>query len=138
MSLITLRLIAKIFVVNEAGEVLILRRSATNTRRPLGWDLPGGKVEQDEDPNAAVLRELQEEAGIVANDSALFSSYSELKEFHLVWLLYQTILKGKTPDVKLSFEHDQFQWIKPEDIVNYDIPEKYQIAIKKLSKLRKA
>jgi 8-oxo-dGTP diphosphatase len=123
MAIINVRLLAKIFVINDQGEILLLQRSATDDRRPLGWDLPGGNVEHNEDPNIAVLRELKEEAGLTASDSQVFYVGTETENHYIVTLLYKGT--AESFDVILSFEHEQFKWIKPEDIVNFDMPEKY-------------
>jgi 8-oxo-dGTP diphosphatase len=123
MAIINVRLLAKIFVTNDKGEILLLQRSATDDRRPLGWDLPGGNVEYNEDPNIAVLRELEEEAGLEASDAQVFYVGTETEPHYIVTLLYRGL--AITTDVVLSHEHEQFQWIKPEDIVNFNMPEKY-------------
>ena len=48
-------------VTNEAGQVLLLQHTYVH-----GWHLPGGGVERGETAETAVVRELQEEAGIRA------------------------------------------------------------------------
>lgn len=123
MAIINVRLLSKIFVLNDKGEILLLQRSHTDDRRPLGWDLPGGNVEHNEDPNVAVLRELQEEAGLTASNSQVFYVGTETEDHYIVTLLY----KGTADvlDVKLSHEHEQYKWIKPEEITNFDMPQKY-------------
>jgi 8-oxo-dGTP diphosphatase len=52
-------------VVIEHGRVLLTRRKA-GTHLAGAWELPGGKVQQGEDPREALRRELREELGIDA------------------------------------------------------------------------
>src|SRR5258706_12019579 len=46
-------------VINEAGEVLLHRRSDDGT-----WCLPGGAIDPGEEPAEAVIREVREETGL--------------------------------------------------------------------------
>src|SRR6056297_3773949 len=50
------------------GRVLVSRRLAGRHLAGL-WEFPGGKIESDEAPEAALARELEEELGIVAGPS---------------------------------------------------------------------
>jgi 8-oxo-dGTP diphosphatase len=52
-------------VLIEEGKVLLTQRKP-GTHQALTWEFPGGKVEQDEDPRDALVRELNEEIGIRA------------------------------------------------------------------------
>ena len=49
---------------NEKGEFLLLRRSENSHSNPGKWDLPGGKLGQEETLGEAVAREVWEETGI--------------------------------------------------------------------------
>lgn len=108
--------IAKVILVNPEGKILAVRRSKTDTRRPLQWDFPGGFVEADEDPRTAVIREAREEAGTTCVDPVLVFGMSEYlpdRGGAGTWLTFIDFLKD-TPEVNLSFEHDRYTWIKPE------------------------
>jgi len=50
-------------VLERNGQILICRRRADQPH-PLKWEFPGGKLEADESPAAALIRELREELGI--------------------------------------------------------------------------
>jgi len=65
-------------VRNDRGEVLVLERSD----QPGAWQLPQGGLEKNEEPEAAVLRELEEETGIAP-------ACVELVEAHPEWLAYE-------------------------------------------------
>ncbi len=52
-------------LIVRAGQVLICQRTK-HQPLPLKWEFPGGKIEEGEEAGAALLRELEEELGIVA------------------------------------------------------------------------
>ncbi len=53
-------------IVIEGGAVLLSRRKK-GTHLEGAWEFPGGKVEEGEDPRAALRRELEEELGILVD-----------------------------------------------------------------------
>ncbi|MFT3773576.1 MAG: (deoxy)nucleoside triphosphate pyrophosphohydrolase [Minicystis sp.] len=50
-------------VIIDQGRVLLTQRK-TGTHLAGAWEFPGGKVEPDEDPRDALVRELREEIGV--------------------------------------------------------------------------
>ncbi len=58
-------IVAKAVIQHTDGNILLIRRSKTDPRRPLQWDLPGGWVnDEEEDYISAVAREVEEETAI--------------------------------------------------------------------------
>lgn len=54
-----------VMVISDANEsVLLLKRSDKSTHFPGEWCLPGGKIDDFEDPHTSVWREVKEETGI--------------------------------------------------------------------------
>jgi len=121
-------LMSKVVVTDPDGRVLVLRRSHTDPRRPLTWDLPGGLVDQGEDPNVTAQRELQEETGLTADTLTLKSAGSRNEGEYVIMLTY--LAHTAATDIKLSFEHDQYRWIKPETVHELDMPAGYQRAVR--------
>ena len=117
--------VATIHVV-AAGRLLILRRAewqkipGEEYRPQLSHtpDLPGGIVGDDfpdESIEEAALRELEEEAGIVTQPGDLQliymkTYYNDKYNRSKNHLFYLVKLKD-TPAIKLSWEHESFQWI---------------------------
>src|SRR5664279_3492035 len=63
-------LVAACALVDADGRVLIAQRPAGKPMAGL-WEFPGGKVEDGEAPEQSLIRELQEELGIVVNEACL-------------------------------------------------------------------
>ena len=120
-------IIQKAIVKNNDGDLLILRRSNTDTRRPLEWDLPGGLFEYGEEMLFGVEREIKEETGLeVTGTKAVYSKTEhriwENGEANAVFLFYLAdAVKG---NVVLSNEHDMYKWVTLKeaiDLIKYDL-----------------
>jgi len=117
--------VAKILLVNPAGEVLTLRRSGTAPRRPLECDIPGGWVDEGEDFTAAAVRETEEETGIqlaTIDLQLVYTHTARLDDNNTCWLFF--IGHTKETEVKLSPEHDKAEWLTLDqaiEAINYAV-----------------
>ena len=72
-------LVAACALIDADGRVLLAQRPPGKTLAGL-WEFPGGKVEQGETPEEALIRELREEIGIETKAACLapltFASHS--------------------------------------------------------------
>lgn len=112
---------AKVFLQDSFGKVLLLRRSKTHPRYALLWDLPGGFLENDEDPKSALEQELREEAGfdlganmitLINADAQFYDNKNTKKPPVSVTRLYFTVqIDVVEPVVSISWEHDAYQWV---------------------------
>jgi 8-oxo-dGTP diphosphatase len=77
-------------LVGGDRRVLLQRRAPGRAMAGL-WEFPGGKVEEGETPEAALVREIAEELGVTLDPAALvpacFAS-APLGERHMILLLY--------------------------------------------------
>jgi 8-oxo-dGTP diphosphatase len=97
-------------IVRE-GRVLALRRAPDNLAGPGLWETVSGRVEQGEQPLAAALREVREEAALeVRLDPRPLGAYAaERRGKPMIVILYRAeYLSG---EVCISREHDQFAWL---------------------------
>ncbi|WP_373354874.1 (deoxy)nucleoside triphosphate pyrophosphohydrolase [Pseudoroseicyclus sp. CXY001] len=83
-------LVSAVALIDSDGRVLLAQRPEGKSMAGL-WEFPGGKVEEGETPEAALIRELHEELGIETWDSCLaplaFASHA-YPDFHLLMPLY--------------------------------------------------
>lgn len=86
-------------LLDAENRVLVAQRPAGKSLAGL-WEFPGGKIEDGETPEAALVRELAEELGITVAESGLtpltFVSHA-YGDFHLVMLLYACRRWAGTP-----------------------------------------
>lgn len=107
-------IVVKCFVVNDEGKLLILRRQPHDENRPGEADLPGGGLETGENMTTTVIRELQEETGLIAQPDAIdvvYAATDETKNVVRIWAL----CREYAGEVALSAEHDAFWWKNPDE-----------------------
>lgn len=98
-------------LVLRGSRVLALRRAATNLAGPGLWETVSGRVEQGEEPSAAVVREIAEETGLeVRVEERPWEAYAAARrgEPMIVILHRARLVRG---EVRLSREHDAFAWL---------------------------
>ncbi|HUC87671.1 MAG TPA: NUDIX domain-containing protein [Candidatus Binatia bacterium] len=103
---------AKAILLGEPGQLLLLRRSQTDPKRPGEWDFAGGKVEEGEEITQGVVREIFEEAGLKLNTSAVRLVYAATVDYEETSVT-RLLFVGQAPasEIKLSYEHDKYQWV---------------------------
>lgn len=86
------------------------------------WEFPGGKIETGETPEAALVRELDEELGVDTKDSCLaplgFVSHP-YDTHHMVLLLYVCRKWSGRPQPK---EGGQLKWVAPARLRDFEMP----------------
>ena len=114
-------LVAAVVLVDADGRVLLAQRPEGKSMAGL-WEFPGGKVDQGETPEAALIRELREELGIDVAASCLapftFASHA-YPDFHLLMPLY---VCRKWSGIPLAREGQRLAWVRPARLVDYSMP----------------
>ncbi|GCB46203.1 (deoxy)nucleoside triphosphate pyrophosphohydrolase [Streptomyces sp. NL15-2K] len=109
----------------DGGRLLAARRSAPPELAGR-WELPGGKVESGETPEAALVRELREELGVEAEPVERVPGEWPLKPPYVLKVWTARLLAGSGEPKPLQ-DHDALRWLAPDEIwsVNWldqDVP----------------
>ncbi len=107
--------IAKALILDSDNNMLILRRSQTHPTLAGHLDLPGGLIEGGEEPGEALSREIEEETGLKISPLELKLTYAGTEihdEQSRVRLFYIAELKQKTPQIVISWEHEDPEWME--------------------------
>ncbi len=108
-------------LVDADGRVLLQQRPPGKAMAGL-WEFPGGKVEAGETPEAALIRELEEELGIRTHASCLapaaFASEA-LGDKHLLLLLYVCRKWEGLPEARHATE---LMWVRPNQMYALEMP----------------
>ncbi len=114
-------LVAACALVDADGRVLLAQRPDGKAMAGL-WEFPGGKVEGNETPEQSLIRELQEELGIVVNEACLapltFASHA-YPDFHLLMPLY---VCRRWEGQVTAIEGQKLAWVKPNRLRDYEMP----------------
>jgi len=114
-------LVSAVALIDRDGRVLLAQRPAGKPMAGL-WEFPGGKVEQGETPEAALVRELHEELGIDTWASCLapltFASHA-YPDFHLLMPLFAC---RKWQGTITPREGQTLAWVRPTALRDYPMP----------------
>lgn len=97
------------------GRFLTIRRSKTAPSRPLHWDLPGGDLNFGEDAKEGMIREIKEETDLGVHDLKVIDAIAGFNGKNEFWVTICYTAQPTKSEVKLSYEHDGFQWVIPEE-----------------------
>jgi 8-oxo-dGTP diphosphatase len=114
-------LVAACALIDVDARVLLAERPPGKPMAGL-WEFPGGKVHEGERPEDTLIRELNEELGIVVNESCLapltFASHG-YPDFHLLMPLY---VCRKWEGTVTPLEGQRLTWVRPERLREFSMP----------------
>ena len=99
-------------IIMRGGEVLATQRGYGEHAG--GWEFPGGKIEAGESPEAAIMREIREELGVViAVDSLATIVDHDYEAFHLHMRCYLCHMVEGELELR---EHSAARWLATDAI----------------------
>jgi 8-oxo-dGTP diphosphatase len=114
-------LVVAVALIDVDGRVLLAQRPQGKPMAGL-WEFPGGKIQDGESPEAALIRELKEELDIDTHASCLaplsFASHA-YENFHLLMPLY--VCRRWNGMVK-PLEGQRLAWVRAAKLGDYPMP----------------
>jgi len=115
---------AGIMLFDKKRRLLLLKRASESRWMPDKWGLPGGKIEKDEHPVDAAIRETLEETSLSVKNLRLLSLDKN------VAIYFSNTYSGK---LKIDWEHADWKWVPREELASYDVvpgvKEIYELAV---------
>jgi len=109
--------VSKVIIADESGKILILRRSDKENM----WDLPGGHLKTSENAEDGAFREVKEETNLDISDLNSLNTHENTHFFKCGAPKGQIKLRRE--------EHNDFMWVNPKDIDQYDMKKHLKDAI---------
>ena len=113
-------LAVRVLLTDRDGKILILKRSTDSKTNPGKWELPGGKVDQGESFDHALIREVYEETNLkISLEHVVGASEQNL---HIIRAVH-IIMSGKIVEgeLNLSSEHEGYAWVLIETLPDYEL-----------------
>lgn len=117
-----LLLVVACALIDADNRILLAQRPVGKSLAGL-WEFPGGKLEQGETPEQALIRELSEELSITVKQDCLspltFASHT-YEKFHLLMPLY---ICRRYQGIPRGEEGQNLKWVKAADLNQYPMPD---------------
>ena len=117
-----IQIVAAAALIDVDGRILIAKRPKNKYLGGL-WEFPGGKLEDKEKAEDALIRELSEELNIKTWKSCLapltFSTHN-YTEFNLLLLLF---VCRKWDGIIIANEGQEIKWVYPGELNKFPMPE---------------
>ena len=103
-------------IIKQSDKILATQRGYGDYKD--GWEFPGGKIEHNETPEEALIREIQEELAMtISVDSHVVDVSYDYPQFHLEMGCFLCSIADGTPHL---LEHEAAKWLEPRDIDSVD------------------
>jgi len=122
------------FLLQQENKILLGLRAPHRDYGAGIWEIPAGRLEAGETPEAALTREAREELGIEVTGSQIIGAYQFMR--HEQPMLLLTYLCGFRGEIVRSDEHQELRWVSPAEAVELFDFEKQKHLIKRYFQLR--
>lgn len=125
-------------IENGKGEILLTQSPKWHNK----WVMTGGHVEPGENIIAAMLREAQEETGLVLegtdiiNFGELINSHDFHRPAHFIYFAVYCKIVKDGEIILDNRELSAYKWVTPQDALKMELAESYDITVRKFIEYR--
>jgi len=96
------------------------------------WDLPGGKIDFNEDIENCLKREVKEEVNLEIKNLNILKPFNlKFNDVPVLVLVYTAEISCESP-INVSYEHSEYNFFSKAEINNLNIPQNYRDLIENL------
>ncbi len=107
----------KAFIVKD-NKLFIVKRSINDVQKPGIWEIPGGRLDLEENPFEGLKREVKEETNldIEVNDPLIIDHFTRDDGQKITMITF--ICNPTNKEIKLSHEHSDYDWLDLNGDIN--------------------
>jgi 8-oxo-dGTP diphosphatase len=117
----TVLTVVAVALVDTDGRVLLAKRPEGKPMAGL-WEFPGGKIQDGESPEEALIRELREELGINVKQACLAPITFASHEYEKFFLLMPLFVCRRWEGQVTAKEGQELAWVRPAQLKDYPMP----------------
>ncbi len=115
--------VGALIIHDVSKKILIVQRASSQDWHPNEWEITYGRIDQHENPEDGLRREVSEEIGIkdlsIHSILRVWHMYRgpEIAENDLIGITY--VCSTLQTDVKISHEHQAFRWVTAQEALEF-------------------
>ncbi len=117
-------------IIKQDGKVLLVRRTGGRPSISGLYELPGGRIHMNQQPEDAVRHALRVHAGVTLETVQLTDSMSFVdpddRELQYVFVLFEATLQPTDKTISLSGEYDKYVWKKMSEVHREELTQSTQ------------
>lgn len=121
-------------IIRNNDKTLLLRRAAGRATILGKYELPGGRIDDAEQPSDAVLRHIQQQLGVAAAvTTQLYSTVTYIdhddRDIQYVIIVYLVSLQSSDKKIHLGDQYDHYIWKMMQDMHQESITESSRLVL---------